>query len=87
MNFQDALRALAAGKTIHRTVSKAPIRLQPETVPILTNGLVTQAGFEAVSNNWLFCKFPMIKNPDTGEFCIPRSFSDEELAAQDWEAS
>ena len=85
MNFQDALRALVAGKTIRRSESDDPIRLQSETVAILTSGLVIQSGFESISNNWLFCRYPMIKEPRTGEFCIPRSFSDEELVAQDWE--
>jgi hypothetical protein len=81
MNFHSALRALAAGKQVRR-VGGLTFAMQPGIVPILTNRLATSVGIMPVNDNWLMTRFViMVNGPALG---APVSFSDEDMAANDW---
>ena len=88
MRFEQALAAMGFGRTVRRP-GGMPVRLQNEAVLIMIQG--TQSGppmgaMRPINDNWLICRFPMVQHPDTGRFSIPRSFTDEEMRADDWEA-
>ncbi|MBW8078735.1 MAG: hypothetical protein GJU76_11830 [Gallionella sp.] len=80
MNFQQALAMLAANGAVRRPGGE-PIRIQRDAVPVYAGG----DGCTLQGCNWLLCRFPMVQHPDTGRFSIPRSFTDEEMRADDWE--
>ena len=87
MTFEQALQALALGKTV-RSPLGVPIRMQAETVPILVQGIVYTGPplqRQPLNDNWFLCRFPISQHPQDGKFNTPCSFTDEQMRSTGWE--
>lgn len=89
MIFSAALRALAAGKKVKRP-GETVLVIQQNTIPILTTGLLASVGGiqeigKEACGNWFLCKFPVIVSSEGWAPGTPYAFTDEEVAANNWE--